>query len=665
MALCGFSEKDNFVMDTTIKVHPPYVYLECPFEESYKAHRIGWGTRFDKRKKSFKIVLAPETLRHIKQLYPGTIVVEGQEHIDKLKKDMDNLQEAREQYAKEKNLVAEKEREYKLTPYKHQLEGLRYLKHFHGAALFGDCGIGKTAITLWDIENLYLKKKIRSSSVLIVGKLMTLESGWNEDASKFTSLSATVLWFPVESKIEKKELYKTIDHGEKPEGKARYKNKIEYFHRSGAPAILRNSRQYNPKKHKKILIEWKEVGGVKYGTEKWTVIETRNIRNEKIIKKIKSSEHDIHIINHESILPFKEYLIERDYEVIIVDESTAIKNPKAKITKAIMEVSHNSKYRRILSGTPSPQGPHDLWSQFYFLDRGLTFEADYNTFLESHFNVIQLGSKQDSTFKGIKIELSPEKNTLGYIHERLRDRIFRCRLEDCVDLPPLTIGRKDVYLTEAQRNHYNTMSESFFSEIDGTRIEVTIALSKIGKLRQITGGFILAPHGEVLKVSEQNPKLDALLDFLSQIDSKEKVIIFAVFRCEIELLLKQFGDQAVAIYGGNTSVKQLEAQKRFKTDDKIRFLICQPQSAAYGVNGLTISRFLLFYSIDSRADCNYQAIKRIQRTGQKRVMFVYYLIAKNTYDEITYKAIYRKDKVQQDTINQEILRSGRCYAHQG
>jgi len=652
-------------METTIKVLPPHIYLQCPLHESYKVHRIGWGTRFDKRKNSHKIVFAPETLMLIKHNFPDTVVIEGQEHIDKLKENIEKYQRGRELYSRQKNMEVAKERDYKLSPYKHQLQGLRYLKFFEGAALFGDCGIGKTAITLWDIETLYLEKKIRPSSVLIIGKLMTLESGWYDDAFKFTNLNALVLWEPVKSKREKKELYKTIEHGERPDGKSKSRNKIEYIFHSGSPATLKSGRNFNPKVHKKILKEWKEINGQKYGTEKWFVIEVRNIRNEKMIEKIKDKGHDIHIVNHESVAAFEKQLAERDYEVIVVDESTAIKNPKAKITKALMQVSYNSKYRRILSGTPSPQGPHDLWSQFYFLDRGLTFEADYNTFIQSHFNVIELGSKLEKTFKGIKVELSPEKNTLGYIHERLKDRIFRCRLEDCVDLPPLTIAKKDVYLTEEQRKHYDTMSESFFSEIDGTRIEVTIALAKIGKLRQITGGFILAPHGEVYKVSERNPKLDVLLDFLSQIDSKEKVIIFAVYRCEIELLLKQFGDEAVAIYGGINSVKQLEAQKRFKTEESVRFLICQPQSAAYGVNGLTVSRFLLFYSIDSRADCNYQAIKRIQRTGQTRAMFVYYLIAKKTYDEITYKAIYKKDQVQQNTINQEILESGRCYARKG
>lgn len=646
------------VKEVTLKIEPPFIYLNCPFEDNYKTQQIGWNIRFDGRKKVFKVAFGPEPLISIKKTFPQATIVSGQEHIERLKEEVINYQTGKVSYSKVKNLDPISERKYKLTPYKHQLQALRYMKFFNGAALFGDCGVGKTAITLWDIENHYKQKTIQKSSVLIVGKLMTLHSGWYEDTLKFTDLNPLVIWEPGKIKQEKKSIYKEMDHGEKPPGKGKSFNETLYLHKSGSVAILSSARAYNPKKHIKILRNWKQVGELKYGKETWFEVTPRNIRNENMIKKIKSTDYDVHIINHESLVALKDVLSERNYELIVIDESTVIKNPKAKITNALYHIAFNTIYRRILSGTPSPQGPHDLWSQFYFLDRGLTFGPDYNNFLESYFDVIEMGSKTKGTFKGVKIQLSPTKNTLGYIHKQLKDRIFRCRLEDCVDLPPLTRSKLDVHLTPEQQRHYNTMSESFFSEINGVRVTVNIALAKIGKLRQITGGFLLAPDGKVLKVSERNPKLDVLLDFLSQIDSTEKIVIFAVYRCEIELLLKTFSDQAVAIYGGTNSVKQIEAQEKFKKDPKIRFIICQPQSAAYGVNGLTVSRYLFFYSIDTRADCNYQAIKRIQRTGQQRTMFVYYLIARGTYDDIAYKAIYKKDKVQQDTINQEILASG-------
>jgi hypothetical protein len=916
--------------ETTLSIEPPYIHIKCLASEAYKAYRVGWGIQFYKRSQTFRVAFGVETLISIGQVFSNAKVIKGQEHIDRLKSDLAQYGFARESYGQHKNIQLEKTRPFKVNPYYHQLQGLFYMEHFAGAALFADCGCltgdtkikisrgggsreylledafhrfhnswdrnipskvrsflgdriglhnivdikdngtkevwelklengftikatpdhefltevgwcqlqhlvinrdyvmidttskwqkkvnknpkprkqsdkrlavgefhpyarkqlshqgrsysylveehrlileaaingiskeelirltydghhpeiffidchnfdvhhidedhfnnevsnlrlmtklghqrlhgnstyfghgvpeysrvvsvetcgfsntydlvcadphrnfvangivvhnsGKTAMTLWDIENKYMKREISPSSVLIVGKLMTLKSGWLDDTSFFTDLTALNLWEPSKTKTEKGEIRETIEHGPKPPGKARTFRKTEYYHHDGTVAILSGPRAFDPRKHVATLREWKQVGEVKFGTEKLTEVRRRNLRSENIRRKINGTGHSVHILNHEALIQFTRELTERRYEYVVIDESTAIKNPKSKIFKALIEISKYSKFRRILSGTPSPQGPQDLWSQFYFLDRGLTFGPDYNQFLEQHFDLIQLGSRAAGTFSGFKIALSAVKNTMGYIHNQLENRIFRCRLRDCVDLPPISISQLDVYLTDEQEKHYETMSEALFAELDGRRIEVTIDLARIGKLRQITGGFLLDSAGDVVKVSKTNPKLDALLDFISEIDSEEKIVIFAVFRCEIQLLLETLGGAAVAIYGGETDVKKIQAQEKFKTDPNTRFIICQPQSAAYGVNGLTVSRYLLFYSIDFRADCNYQAIKRIERTGQQRNMVVKYLIAENTIDQVIFKALYKKDQIQQDTINQEVLNMGIHYA---
>jgi SNF2 family DNA or RNA helicase len=51
-----------------------------------------------------------------------------------------------------------------------------------------------------------------------------------------------------------------------------------------------------------------------------------------------------------------------------IDESTTIKNPKAKRTKNILSLSPLCKYRRIMTGSPVTRNPLDLYSQCEFLD---------------------------------------------------------------------------------------------------------------------------------------------------------------------------------------------------------------------------------------------------------------------------------------------------------
>ena len=54
--------------------------------------------------------------------------------------------------------------------------------------------------------------------------------------------------------------------------------------------------------------------------------------------------------------------------MMVIDESTTIKNPKAKRTKNIIELSRLASYRRILTGYPVTKNPLDLYSQCEFLD---------------------------------------------------------------------------------------------------------------------------------------------------------------------------------------------------------------------------------------------------------------------------------------------------------
>ncbi len=54
--------------------------------------------------------------------------------------------------------------------------------------------------------------------------------------------------------------------------------------------------------------------------------------------------------------------------LMVIDESTTIKNPSAKRTKNILKLSTEAKYRRIMTGSPVTKNPLDLYSQCEFLD---------------------------------------------------------------------------------------------------------------------------------------------------------------------------------------------------------------------------------------------------------------------------------------------------------
>jgi len=624
-------------MELTIR--PPNVLFNTTRPEATQV--AVWDGRF----KAFKAPFEPETLREIKRIFPEAKVVVGQQHIDDLKCRLKRHAEAR------KGGVKTPRFQINLPPMEHQWEGADYLAMWDEGALFADCGVGKTLITLLDIVNKIKGALIPRSSVLVVSKLMTLQ-GWEADARKFVGLTSTILWEPSNVKIEKGETVHVADHGPKRNSlPSKIRTKADYLHLDGSPAILSGPRAFNPKKHLAIRREWRESGGVKYGKETFSYTTKTNVGANSIRGKIKSTDCDLHVINHEGLLRFQEELKQRRYDYIALDESTVIKNNQSKIFQAICDVSEKTRYKRVLTGTPMPQGPQDIWSQFYFLDRGLTFGTNYNKWVEEHFNFVDIGSRANGTYVGTKVVLRAPRagveGTAQYIERMLAGRTFKRRLRDCVDIPEVSIGILDVFLSAELERHYKQMEEELMIELDGETVDVTTEFAKLGKLRQITGGFIINREKEVMRLVTPNPKLQTLLSYIEEIDTDEKIVIFAIFRCEIELLLQTFGKQARSIYGGISDVEKMRAQSEFINDPSVRYLICQPQSAAHGINGLTVSRYLVFYSIDYRSDLDFQARRRLERTGQRRGVIIKYLLAKDTIDYRIYDAVQRKLDAQE------------------
>ncbi len=660
-------------MSIKLWIHPTEIHCQCTAEEAGKLEGIGDGVNWDGRRKKYTIPFGAHQLKFLKSKFPDLEVIEGIEYIHRFKHSITSLHQGTQTMANavESDLDVIRNRAFirpERQPFVHQIDGLFYLRHFEGAALFADCSTGKTGMILWDIENAIKEGRIGNSSALVVGKLMTLETGWESDTSEFTGMSALNLWEPSQSKTIHGEQTEIADHGEKPEGKGKSKSKVVFYKKDeNVPVILRSHRDFNPRRHRKMKQKWKEIkigeDTVKYGKEYIQEFEVINIRTENMKKKIASKEHNVHVINHESLINFESELLARRYDYIVIDESTAIKNHRSKAFQSLIKVAAWSKYRRVLSGTPSPQGPQDLWSQFFFLDWGVTFGASHTNFISQNFSIFELTGK-DGKFAGRIINpLKPGQQghigTFNYVENRFKDRIFRVKLRDCIDLPPLREMPITVYLDDTHRKHYDDMEEQMMMELeDGSSIDVTVNVAKVAKLRQITGGFVLNKEKQVKEVCKRNSKLIEFMSLLEEFGPEEKVVIFAEYRAEIDIILRTLGESAVAIYGGVSDVKKIEAQKRFINDPTIKYIVCQPQSAAYGVNGFNrVARYLIFYSLSYQADTIYQAIKRIERTGQTLPMIVYYLIAHNTIDEIIYQSTKDKEATQQKTINIDLLKA--------
>lgn len=380
-------------------------------------------------------------------------------------------------------------------------------------------------------------------------------------------------------------------------------------------------------------------------------------RREKLLEML-NTEADLYIINHDGVRLLEKELSEKNFEYVVVDESTILKgyqgdDPRikgGKFGKALMKVAHGAKYRVVMSGTPAPNGPEDLWGQFRFLDPyGQLLERSIHDFRNTYMKQVHFGDPRNPNTPSKWVMKNGSEDAIREIIDPLS---YRLRLRDHLKfLPEKTIMHRSCKATPEIQKHYKSMRDELIAVIDDEEIIATMKLSALAKLRQITGGFII-DHEEVPHPIDKNPKMELMDQLLyEEIEPREKVVIYAQYRWEIETLAERYKDcGVVTVYGGNPATKNLENIKTFIDDPEVRLCILHPQSAAHGIT-LTCAHYMIFYSISYSAEYNYQSIARIERAGQKHPMFIYYLLMEDTVDEYIYRVVVDKEANQARLID--------------
>ena len=361
------------------------------------------------------------------------------------------------------------------------------------------------------------------------------------------------------------------------------------------------------------------------------VILDKDVRScEQTLPHVKNKP-GIYIINFE-----KTWRIPRlkkiQWDMVIVDESSKIKAPSAKQTKAILKLHAN--YKSIMTGTPTPNSILELFSQIKFVDRDIFGTTQY-AFRSKYFQADYLGFNWE-----------PKQDTPGKFKEILDGISMGWKKEDCVDLPPVTTRTLECEMTQIQYRTYLDMKQEAIAFIDSQGYSANIALTKLLRLAQITSGFIQNTEGQNIQNFKDNPKLKLLLETLEGIPENRKVIIWAVFRNDIERIKGVLGDSAVTYYG-KTKNKEREVNiNRFLNDDSIKYFIAHPKSAGHGLN-LSVANYCIYYSTDYSYEGYQQSVDRINRISQKNKMTVYHLVCKNSIDKIIYKSLERKKTINE------------------
>ena len=334
--------------------------------------------------------------------------------------------------------------------------------------------------------------------------------------------------------------------------------------------------------------------------------------------------------------------------LMAIDESTTIKTPTAKRTKNIIKLAANSKYRRIMTGSPVTKNPLDLYSQCEFLDPWLLNFSSYYAFRNRYaeMKTLHMHGRQIQVVNGFK--------NLGELSDKLKGFSYRVLKEDCLDLPDKIFIKRQITLTPDQRKLYEQMKKEAMAILNGKRVTTVNALTQLMRLHQITCGHFTADDGSFQRIP--NNRVSELMSILEETEGK--AIIWAHYQLDIKDILsqvkKEYGPNSIVDYYGLTPQDERQPNiKKFQDDPKCRFMVGTPSTGGYGIT-LTAANTVIYFSNGYDLEKRLQSEDRAHRIGQKKSVTYVDINAEDTVDEKIVKALRKKINIASEVLGEEL-----------
>lgn len=386
-----------------------------------------------------------------------------------------------------------------------------------------------------------------------------------------------------------------------------------------------------------LVIAPKKVAEATWGSEaeKWDHL--KHLRISKILgteaQRIRAvnTPADVYVINRENIQWLVDhYRSDWKFDMVIADELSSFKNPKAKRFKSLTWVRPHIRKFVGLTGTPAPNGLMDLWAQIYLLDGGERLGKSITAFRKAYFSENTHGGNF-STFE--------EKNgSADLIKQKISDICISMKAEDYIELPERTDVIVPVELDSKARKLYDKFEHDMFLQIDEDSLDAGTAAVLTNKLLQFAGGAAYDPEGKTIAVHDC--KTEAFMELIEAAQG-QPVLVFYSFRHELERLTKLL-QRAKLNYGELKTPEDIDRWNR----RELNVLLAHPASAAYGLNLQAGGSHIIWFGLNWSLELYQQANARLHRQGQTERVIVHHLVVKNSADELVMAALQSKTAVQ-------------------
>ena len=393
----------------------------------------------------------------------------------------------------------------------------------------------------------------------------------------------------------------------------------------------------------KKVLAWKQSTSQKYKAQLKDIMDIQDYRLKIMVMNVEAFS------TRKGTDFARLFLIGRS--MMIVDESTTIKNPQAKRTKSILKLGRDTKYKRILTGSPVSRSPMDLWSQMDILYPEILEQSSYYAF-RTRYAIMITSNAAGGTHTYQRIVKFQNLKQLGEI---VAPHSYRVLKKDCLDLPDKVYTKREIELSDEQKEAYVDMKANAMSVLKGQSMTAVNVLTQLIRLHQITCGHMKTDAGHTIDL--RSNRIDELMQILDE--TTGKVIIWANYIHDIEKIeaniALEFGENSLCTYYGATPAdKRQECIRKFQDpDSKVRFFIGNTQTGGYGIT-LTAASTVIYYSNNYDLEKRIQSEDRAHRIGQKNKVLYIDLMAKGTVDQKIIQSLRSKVNIAKEISGEEL-----------
>lgn len=353
------------------------------------------------------------------------------------------------------------------------------------------------------------------------------------------------------------------------------------------------------------------------------------------------AEADIYVINRENVPWLVEMYGQKKrgskrwwkWDMVIIDESSSFKAHDSKRSKLLRKNIVKPGLVDImvlLTGTPSPNGIMDLWSQIFLIDKGERLGTHITHFRQRYMQRSYSGFGYD-----------PVSGAMERVRDAISDVTLAMETEDYLeDLPDRIDVIRSVELPAKNRAEYKQLEEQFVLTIETADINVVNAAAKANKCLQFCNGAVYDEERTVHWIHDQKIKE---LQQLREDNPNENMLVAYNYQPDRDRILKAFPEAVLLDKKG-------EALDRWNRGE-IKMLLAHPASAGHGVNAQHGGAMVVWFGLNWSLELYQQFNKRLHRQGQKETVRIVHLVVEGCIDEkVLYSVTQEKAKNQKELL---------------